>query len=95
LLLIACPCCGPRAEIEFDWGGPSHVERPGPPDAVSAPEWGAYLYFRDNLKGSTAERWRHTHGCAQWFNLVRDTATHQILAVYRMGEPPPALGNPS
>ena len=29
--------------------------------------------------------------CRQWFNLARNTATDEILAVYKMGEKPPKL----
>ncbi len=90
MLLIECPWCGPRAEIEYSYGGPSHVTRPGPPEAVSDAEWSAYLHTRRNPKGLHLERWRHTHGCRQWFNVARDTVTHRISAVYRMGEPIPA-----
>jgi sarcosine oxidase subunit delta len=35
------------------------------------------------------ERWRHSFGCGLWFKLVRDTATHEIRATYRMGEAAP------
>src|SRR5262249_33326116 len=87
--LIPCPYCGERAETEFHWGGESHLARPSP--EVGDAEWGQYLYFRDNPKGAARERWRHTFGCRQWFNLMRDTATHRILGTYRMGEAPPAL----
>jgi sarcosine oxidase delta subunit len=37
------------------------------------------------------ERWCHSYGCGQWFNIVRDTVTHRILATYRMGEHKPRL----
>jgi sarcosine oxidase subunit delta len=90
MLLIPCPYCGPRAESEFHWGGESHLSRPGPYEAVSDAEWGQYLYYRENPKGLGRERWRHTFGCRQWFNLVRDTASHRILGSYRMGDVPPA-----
>jgi heterotetrameric sarcosine oxidase delta subunit len=89
MLLIPCPYCGPRAEPEFDYGGESHVTRPEPFDAVSDAAWSAYLYLREYPKGAGRERWRHTHGCRQWFNLLRDTASHRILAAYRLGEAPP------
>lgn len=88
MLLIPCPRCGPRAEIEFQWGGPAHLQRPDPTTATDR-VWGEYLYSRTNPKGIAAERWRHAFGCRQWFNLLRDTATHEVLAVYAMGEPPP------
>lgn len=88
MLTIDCPFCGPRAEPEFTHGGEAHIARPAP-DCTDE-EWGRYLYVRTNPKGPHAERWCHTSGCGQWFNVVRDTATHEILAVYRMGEPRPA-----
>lgn len=89
MLLIPCPYCGPRAETEFDYGGESHLTRPEPFGSVTDAEWGAYLYLRKNPKGAGRERWRHTHGCRQWLNLLRDTASHEILAAYRMDEAPP------
>jgi heterotetrameric sarcosine oxidase delta subunit len=89
MLLIACPYCGERAEVEFRWGGEGHFERPDP--SVNDARWAEYLFFRKNIKGVDAERWQHVHGCRQWFNLLRDSATHEILAVYRMGEAPPEL----
>ena len=93
MLLIPCPFCGPRDEIEFSCGGQSHIQRPGPPDAVTDETWGDYLFFRDNPKGLHRERWVHAAGCRQWFNMVRSTITHEILAVYRMGEAAPELGD--
>ncbi|MFM8346089.1 MAG: sarcosine oxidase subunit delta [Betaproteobacteria bacterium] len=36
-----------------------------------------------------AERWRHTYGCAQWFNVQRDTVTHAVDAVYGITESAP------
>lgn len=85
MLLITCPHCGPRAEIEFRCGGEGHITRPGPHDAVSDAEWADYLFYRTNPKGEHRERWLHSAGCGQWFNVARDTVTHQISAVYPMG----------
>ena len=87
MLRIECPWCGLRDEPEFTYGGESHIARP-PPDC-SDEEWSRYLFFRANPKGRLAERWCHSHGCSQWFNVLRDTVTHEIVAVYRMGEPRP------
>lgn len=87
MLRIECPWCGLRDEPEFTYGGESHIARP-PPDCGDE-EWSRYLYFRANPKGRLAERWCHSHGCGQWFNVLRDTVTHEIVAVYRMGEPRP------
>jgi len=91
MLLIACPHCGPRDEAEFVCGGQSHISRPGPPEQVGDAAWARYLFERDNPKGPHAERWLHRHGCGQWFNLLRDTRTHAILAVYGLTEKRPDL----
>lgn len=88
MLLISCPWCGPRGESEFVFGGEAHVTRPEF-DAASDVEWGAYLYDRNNPKGVNLERWRHAHGCRQWFNVARSTTSHEIIAVYAMGEAAP------
>ena len=92
MLLIACPYCGPRAEIEFRYGGQSHIERPGPHGDVTDEAWADYLYYRQNPKAEHRERWLHFAGCRRWFNVARDTVTHRISAVYPMGHPcPPAV----
>lgn len=89
MLLIECPWCGPRDESEFSCGGEAHIERPRDPDALSDEEWADYLFFRKNIKGVQAERWVHAHGCRRWFNVLRDTVTYRIQAVYPMEEAPP------
>ena len=81
MLLIACPWCGEREELEFHYGGQAHVPYPADPSALSDTEWGEYLFVRDNPKGPFAERWSHAAGCRRWFNVVRHTVTHEILAV--------------
>lgn len=91
MLLIDCPYCGPRAEIEFRFAGDAHRLRPTPD--CSEQEWAAYLYLHDNTRGDHAERWRHTHGCGQFFNAVRDTLSDRFSAVYRAGEARPAAGD--
>jgi heterotetrameric sarcosine oxidase delta subunit len=84
MLNIPCPYCGPRDEVEFHYGGPSHVTRPEL--TVTDREWTHYLYFRENPKGLYRERWLHLAGCGQWFNVLRDTVTHEIHKVYLMGD---------
>ena len=91
MLLISCPWCGPRDEVEFHCGGEAHIVRPKDPDALSDAEWADYLFMRSNPKGVHRERWVHTQGCRRWFNVLRHTVTHQILAIYRIGEPPPEV----
>lgn len=87
MLRIACPYCGVRDEPEFLFGGPSHVTRPNAQvdDAV----WTAYLFDRQNPAGTHLERWLHAYGCGRWFNVARDTRTHEILQTYVMGLSPP------
>ena len=90
MLQIPCPHCGPRDEVEFSCGGEAHIARPKESDALSDAEWADYLFMRTNPKGVLAERWCHTLGCRRWFNVLRDTGSDRILAVYRLDEPPPA-----
>lgn len=91
MLLIECPYCGERPEIEFTYGGEAHRVRPKDPAALSDQEWADFLYFRANPKGVHAERWRHIHGCARFFNALRDTVSDKFIATYRTGEPRPEL----
>jgi sarcosine oxidase subunit delta len=91
MLIIRCPYCGDRPEIEFRHGGEAHIARPADPDRLSDAEWADYLYNRRNPKGLHAERWRHTHGCGRFFNAVRDTVSDFFLMTYRIGEPKPDL----
>jgi sarcosine oxidase subunit delta len=89
MLLIPCPFCGPRPELEFRYGGQAHIARPAHPAALSDDDWAEFLYRRDNTRGVHAERWRHIHGCARFFNLLRDTTTDHILTSYKTGEARP------
>ncbi len=89
MLLIDCPYCGKRPEIEFSYGGEAHVARPQDPSALSDEEWAAFLYLRTNPKGRHAERWRHVHGCGRFFNALRDTVSDFFVATYRVGEARP------
>ncbi len=92
MLLITCPWCGPREESEFSYGGEAHILRPVEPGHLDDAAWADYVFLRTNPKGQHRERWTHAHGCRRWFNAVRDTVTHEIVAVYRPGEKPPAAG---
>jgi len=91
MLLIPCPWCGPRDEREFACGGEAHIARPLAPAALSDEAWADYLFMRRNPKGVHYERWQHSHGCRRWFNLARSTVTHEIYAVYGIGEKPPEV----
>jgi len=92
VLLIPCPWCGPRDEIEFSCGGEAYIAAPPDPGALSDAQWADYVYLRGNPKGLHYERWVHSHGCRRWFNVARDTSTETIHAVYRAGERPPETG---
>ena len=89
MLLIPCPWCGPRNECEFAYGGEAHIRRPKEPDKLSDAEWADYLFMRTNPKGPFRERWVHTHGCGRWFNVFRDTVTHDISVAYKIDDEPP------
>lgn len=85
MLLIDCPHCGPRNEVEYAYGGQAHVARPEDPYALTDREWAEYLFYRDNPRGEFAERWHHTGGCRKWFNAIRDTGTYEFRATYPAG----------
>lgn len=86
MLKIDCPWCGDRDETEFTFGGQTGIVRPLPEAQISDAQWADYLYLRDNTKGLQHERWRHSYGCRQWFNIERHTLSHEITAVYKIGE---------
>jgi heterotetrameric sarcosine oxidase delta subunit len=78
VILIPCPWCGDRDETEFSYGGQAGVPYPADPAALSDEEWSRFLFFRANPRGASHERWVHTHGCRRWFELTRDTVSHEI-----------------
>ena len=77
MLLIPCPWCGPRAQVEFTYGGDAAAKRPAPDASNEA--WVNFVYLRDNPAGPHDELWFHGAGCRQWFRVRRDTRTHEIL----------------
>lgn len=81
MLLIACPHCGPRDQIEFSSGGEGDRARPvdGGMSMTDA-EWAEFLFMRRNPKGPHRERWYHAAGCRKWFTCKRDTRTHEALS---------------
>ena len=78
MMLIPCPWCGPRNQIEFTYGGDAMLRRPAP-DAPEA-AWVDYVYLRDNPRGPHDELWYHGAGCRSWFKVRRNTRTHEIIA---------------
>ena len=89
MLLIQCPWCGPREEIEFRCGGEGHIARPADASTQSDAAYAQYLFMRRNPKGWHYERWNHAAGCRRWFNALRHTVTHEIAATYKPGEKKP------
>ena len=89
MLLISCPYCGERPEIEFRHAGEAHIARPSDPMRLNDQEWAEYLYIRSNCKGIRYERWCHVHGCGRFFNAVRHSMSDKFSATYRIGEPRP------
>lgn len=76
MMHIPCPWCGPRAQIEFTYGGDATRRRP--PEEANIETWIRHTYVRDNPCGAHLELWQHHAGCRQWFRLERDTRTHAI-----------------
>ena len=92
MLLIHCPYCQEeRPEIEFANAGEAHIERPVNIAGESEDDFEKFFFIRANPKGLHYERWRHIHGCARFFNAVRDTVTDRFLMTYKAGEPRPKL----
>ena len=89
MLLVPCPYCGPRPEVEFRCGGEAHIARPADPSALDDAAWAEYLFIRQSPKGVHAERWLHAHGCGRWFNALRNTVSDSFVASYEMGTPRP------
>jgi sarcosine oxidase subunit delta len=89
MLLIHCPYCQEeRPELEFRNArrGAYRTARPTSPESATRSSRSSSSY-RDNPKGVTYERWRHIHGCARFFNAVRDTVTDKFVTTYKAGEP--------
>lgn len=91
MLLIRCPYCGERPEIEFCYAGEAHISRPTDPSALDDATWAEYLYVRSNRRGAHHERWRHLHGCGRFFNALRHSVSDKFVATYKIGEPKVAL----
>lgn len=92
MLLIRCPYCeGDFPEVEFRHAGEAHLVRPSPISEMSDEDFEALLFIRQNPKGLVYERWRHVHGCARFFNAVRDTVSDRFVTTYKAGEKKPAV----
>ncbi|MEO3384755.1 sarcosine oxidase subunit delta [Mesorhizobium sp. CAU 1741] len=92
MLLIRCPYCEEeRPELEFRHAGEAHLVRPSSITKMSDEDFEGYFFIRQNPKGLVYERWRHLHGCARFFNAVRDTVTDKFVMTYKAGEKKPRL----
>jgi sarcosine oxidase subunit delta len=92
MLLIRCPYCEEeRPELEFRNAGEAHIARSSNIAAESDEDFEKFFFIRSNPKGIIFERWRHVHGCARFFNAVRDTVTDKFVMTYKAGEPKPDL----
>lgn len=76
-----------RDEAEFRYGGPANIDRPGPPESVSDEEWADFLFQGRQVAGWQAERWVHAYGCRAWFNVWRNTESHEVGAATLIGQP--------
>ena len=68
--------------------GEAHIARPLAENSLTDAAFADYLFLRDNPKGLFLERWRHAAGCRRWFNMARDTVSHEIVEIYPMGSLP-------
>lgn len=91
MFVIDCPNCGPRDQSEFTYAGEAHIARPTETENMTDAQWAEFVFMRTNTKGLFAERWWHATGCRKFFNMLRNTATDEIHAVYRIGEKPPKV----
>jgi sarcosine oxidase subunit delta len=80
MLLIPCPWCGSRDELEFTPRG--EISTRPDPLASSDAEWVAYLYHGSNVRGWLREYWVHTHGCMQLLIVERHSVTHEVRRVH-------------
>ena len=59
MLLIDCPWCGPRDEIEFSYGGEAHRARPADPQLLTDAEWALVvdLFYPPGRRGAPVATW--------------------------------------
>ncbi len=80
MIRIHCPHCGLRDHDEFSYVGDATKIRPNDPAAASPEDWHRHVYLRDNPRGPHLEYWHHVYGCRAIVKVLRDTATHEVLA---------------
>ena len=88
MLLIPCPWCGERSQTEYRYVGEAR-RRPADLERLPQREWFEHVYHRRNPRGPHEELWQHVGGCRQFVKVVRNTATHEVLASSFAHEPSP------
>lgn len=91
MFLIDCPYCGMRDQSEFSNAGEAHRIRETRADDMTDAQWADFLFMRKNTKGLYAERWYHAAGCRKFFNQLRNSASDEVLATYKIGAKPPKV----
>ena len=86
MLNIKCPYCGDRSQKEFAYGGDGTIVRPKLNQEISDEKWDEFVYLRKSPRGKHIELWHHIAGCRQWFQVKRDTVTHEIFQTAKMSE---------
>ncbi len=86
MLNIRCPYCGDRSQKEFAYGGDGTVVRPKLNQEISDEKWDEFVYLRKSPRGKHIELWHHIAGCRKWFQVQRDTVTHEIFQTAKMSE---------
>ena len=83
---IHCPHCGLRDVAEFSYHGDADqaARRPEPALENNA-AWNNWVYDRANTAGLHRELWQHTGGCRNFMIVTRDTVTHEIVSVEKVG----------
>ena len=90
MLLIRCPYCEEeRPELEFRNAGEAHIARSANIAARATTISKSSSSSARTPRACISERWRHIHGCARFFNAVRDTVTDKFVMTYKAGEPKP------
>ena len=79
--LFPCPFCGPRPEMEFEFGAQAGKTRPE--GEISDAAWSLYLYGESNPRGPSREIWKHAT-CGDFFLMERDTLTLAVLSTARL-----------
>ena len=82
MLLIDCPYCGERPELEFAYGGQAHIARPRTPAESRRPGLGRFSLHARQHQGRACRALAPSRGCGRFFNALRDTTTDHFLATY-------------